>query len=172
MKKAFVILIVIIALFCASIAQAIKPEDFIKRYNADVVKQTELIDWKDFIYKGEEAGKKTYKSYIVENNVLAEVICNTNGDVYSFGILILFTTEQEAQIKSKHFLKVANHIMFAGSPSLQFGEIIANNIKMFSEIVFENKEFAEMKTKESDYKMIYGNLYGTESLVFMCYPTN
>ncbi len=170
MKKAFVVFIIVISLCCTTTTQAIKPDDFIKRYNADVVKQTELIDWKDFIFTSEENGNKTYKTYIAENNVLAEVTCDTNGDIVSFGGLILFTTSQEAQIKIKYFLKIANHIMFAGSQSLNFEEILSNVIEMFSEITLNNKDITEKNTKEANYKMTYGNLFGSEVLIFMCYP--
>lgn len=172
-RKAALILLVLAPLLALAPAQAaVDLELFINRYNAVVFDESHKIKM-DWFMLVEWESIPTFRANIMGGEVIAEIVMDEySGQLSSFGLLTVFTNNEEAGVKSDLQGLAIFYAMVAAAPSTPVEELENIRVDMLNEVVLGEGSYASHTTDEAAFEVsAYFAPEGEESTVsFTCYP--
>ena len=174
MKKhcALILLVLALSLALAPAQAAVDLELFINRYNAVVFEESHKIKM-DWFMLVEWESIPTFRANIMGGEVIAEIVMDEySGELSSFGLLTVFTNNEEAGLKSDRQGLAIFYAMLASAPSTPAAELENIRVEMMNEALYGDGSYSSHTTDEAAFEVsAFFAPEGEESTVFFtCYP--
>lgn len=162
-----VLLAVVLLLSCHQV-KAITPRQFFEKYNSDVLKQSEFIDFDAFKKISTNDGNTIFKTYIMDDMLLAEYGVDKNKQLSHFGVLALITDEKQIDEKSKLLGKVATRVYLVTQPDVSLDKAWMALLTLIQQAASEG---SGVHVENGHlYEMVTGDYAGIEAFVFIYRP--
>lgn len=118
MKKKIVVIGLLVVMLCMAqvSASALKLDEFVRKYNNNVIKESEILDLSK-AKRVEYNGAVVYKAYTMNETVQVEYALDERGDIKHVGLLVTFPTFEQAGDASKALGKAIGHLVVATQPA-------------------------------------------------------